>query len=814
MKILCLRLIGFKPLALNYIESIELNFENPICLILGTNGCGKSSLLRELTPLPPTSSDYTELGEKYIKIEFNNSIYEFYSYTKKNKHTAIKDKIIIHDNLTLTNHRDYIIKEFNYTPLVHKVLTGELKFTTMTPSQRRELLTLISPLDLDYVLKFYNKVKEELRDTIGINKHLTQKKTSLLYNLNTIVLPENFETNKELLESQLNKLIPYINQKIKPSIDLYNDLDKKLIYFNALAKQCKLFKPIYIHKNDIKNINELTIYIGQCLGNKEQIQNQIFLIANELSCLTQLTDSIEANLTTIDDIKQYYNETQVKINQLVITSNNIDTKVCKLAIDKLETELLIIISHLSPNSFLDYSSINRILNIYVKLVNKITLLKNENNLLTDKYNHFLDNKNSISCPKCNFRFNHKGLDINETILKLELLLNKHKTSIIFYENRLNKILPTVEECNKIKQYANHFLQLKRQLGLPFEFWELITDEYDGIKKRYDLINHCSIWKQKLNKIDTYNELTKELLTYKEAIDFYYKNGYTISNQVALLTNKLNDLIKEKNNIEQLITYSKNLLKKINYYNDLNEQCNNSVKVIKLLFNDLQESLITEHAKKQSGVLYNELGNYNSILTNFNNLKTNLDQLVIEYDEILEKQQLLTILEEQLSPTKGLIAEQMLGFLYSYTEEINKIINTLWGYDLVVKNPNVDNGIIDYYFPLQIENEIIEDISKGSTGQKDVIDLAFILVMREYLNLTEYPLFMDEIGASFDHEHRSLLLDYIDKLISNRYIQQLFIVNHYALMYNKLSFFDTVILDERNIGIIPERYNEIIKINKK
>ena len=45
---------GYKPFFLNPIKSINITFDSNLVLIIATNGAGKSSLLRELTPLPAT----------------------------------------------------------------------------------------------------------------------------------------------------------------------------------------------------------------------------------------------------------------------------------------------------------------------------------------------------------------------------------------------------------------------------------------------------------------------------------------------------------------------------------------------------------------------------------------------------------------------------------------------------------------------------------------------------------------------------------------------------------------------------------------
>ena len=56
-------------LRLKNIEYFEMNPSEPVQLILGTNGSGKSSIMMELSPLPSEASDYRDGGYKEIHIE-------------------------------------------------------------------------------------------------------------------------------------------------------------------------------------------------------------------------------------------------------------------------------------------------------------------------------------------------------------------------------------------------------------------------------------------------------------------------------------------------------------------------------------------------------------------------------------------------------------------------------------------------------------------------------------------------------------------------------------------------------------------------
>ena len=69
--------------------------------------------------------------------------------------------------------------------------------------------------------------------------------------------------------------------------------------------------------------------------------------------------------------------------------------------------------------------------------------------------------------------------------------------------------------------------------------------------------------------------------------------------------------------------------------------------------------------------------------------------------------------------------------------MNEIINQIWTYDLEVLSCGQESNELDYKFPLQVRsaNNIVQDISKGSTAQVEVVNFAFKLVVMLYLNLS-------------------------------------------------------------------------------
>jgi DNA repair exonuclease SbcCD ATPase subunit len=164
----------------------------------------------------------------------------------------------------------------------------------------------------------------------------------------------------------------------------------------------------------------------------------------------------------------------------------------------------------------------------------------------------------------------------------------------------------------------------------------------------------------------------------------------------------------------------------------------------------------------------------------------------------------------LSPTEGLIAEGMLGFIRVFTTKMNHLIGKTWSYQLEVvpcglsSEGSVD---LDYKFPLlsQASNKPVPDVMFGSRGMKEIINLVFRVVAMQYLGLADVPLYLDEFASALDDSHRRSSVDLIKMLMAQMSFSQLFMVSHDFSQYGALSDVEVCALTEENI-VLPPVYN--------
>jgi DNA repair exonuclease SbcCD ATPase subunit len=142
--------------------------------------------------------------------------------------------------------------------------------------------------------------------------------------------------------------------------------------------------------------------------------------------------------------------------------------------------------------------------------------------------------------------------------------------------------------------------------------------------------------------------------------------------------------------------------------------------------------------------------------------------------------LLKLAISALSPTEGLIARGMGGFINRFVHDVNAFIENFWLYPLALETMDVsgDEVDLDYKFMVRVNSDhVVKDIQESSRGQREVINLAIRATCMKYLGLRQYPLFLDEFAARMDPAHRKAAYDAIDKLIESEEYSQIFLVSH-------------------------------------
>jgi len=108
-------------------------------------------------------------------------------------------------------------------------------------------------------------------------------------------------------------------------------------------------------------------------------------------------------------------------------------------------------------------------------------------------------------------------------------------------------------------------------------------------------------------------------------------------------------------------------------------------------------------------------------------------------------------------------------------------------------------------------DTINDVSEGSTGLKEVLDLAFRIIFMKYLGLNDFPLYLDEYAVNADTGNRIKAYTAIETILGPNF-SQVFLISHFESMFGRFSNADISVLSKENLLIDDDlTYNQHLKL---
>lgn len=823
-----IELYNYKRFNLTGIKKITIRPNNKMQLILGTNGCGKSSLLSEISPLPISGKkkdkEFDKGGYKRLIINHNNSTYELIStFDTSVKNTFIKDGEILLENGTSPVQRELVKLHFGITPEIHDLIIGKTKFTSMTPSERRKWITELSNVNYDYVLSLYQNAKELLKNKKIILENSIKERMKLEVNRLTEeehdILILNIKNFKEALEYKINqkRILEHENTKLSnnlTTIDIHNT-SKQLI---DLITENKLINSLINVKNETSLINQETILKHEYANyrvTKDKLEKELFVLEKELegynSDIVVNSDTQITYNTVNNEFNTLLNSLSIKLNMRDLTRYN---DFLKSSLDEL--------IDITNNRMIDNSEHHFTKTKYVEqqvLENDLTIQINKVNNEIINTRTFLSKledlaKHKITCPNCNHSWAN-GYDENthkDVLTKLEGLTNAHKALTLKLDNTKDYLKTYQEHLGLVQNIISILKPIKVALELSLEHITIDVILYDlNALKR--IING---FRNDLTKMDTLLILSTRLdrltdMLEKERLmkDLTLRNKHAAflvkGKELEELIDKGNKLEKQIKEVNDLITFSTSITRYKNELETLIEQTNNTYEHRN---NENKIRIINEVIF----LLSNELSRLEKKLNEVDFIEKNIEMITNKIDKLDKEFRAAKLLTRSLSPNEGLIAKSVIGLINNVLLNINNIVKKVWTYDLELLPITPEENDLDYKFKFAINNgEPFDDINLGSSAMSEIINLGFKITAMKYLNMLDYPIYLDEFGHSMDDMHRRQAFYMIDKSLGTAAFSQVFIVSHFSESYGSLSNTDITVLSEDNLMLPFNDFNQATQI---
>ena len=822
-----LRLEGYKRLMLAGTQTLEINPQSEMQLLIGSNGSGKSSVLEELSPLPGNHKHFIAGGLKEVHIEHEGILYKFINeYIRgTGKHTIIRGSDIIHDQGTITIQREWVENLFGYTHEIHEILTGQTNFTSMPATKRREWLTRMTPMSLDYVFKVYNTKRMMVRDNKGVIKHLNARLTKETETqegvpLDQKALQKAYDEKEKILKDL------YINRN--PSHQSpYIDVETYGNTFRSAVEDARAFLKRYPKLDSINEINSsesLTEALRDIGERIASLKDKHEFLLGEIEKLP--TVDVEFQKEDLNTLIDEWEKINIELNQAPLEKWKSPENVFpvfsihslnqpKAVLEEYRSSMLSLI-HSIPENKEGYYSKERGQKAKDKLKEYQDQYRGIENqaLNTSKKIQHIESCEKVTCPQCDHGF-IPGVS-KSTLGDLKEQLTVLKGQLLEMDSRIKNVEKYIGDLDNYLDFVKQFGSITRDYPAMKPINQVWVDQKLMFRSPAESLEAFQTWFDQMCEYEDYNE----------KLEYYERLCKRVKLTKEMQEAGLGSVTERKNELEEQLQQTQNSMRAA-----LTRQ-----EALTKFKTQIESTLITHQEKSTElqnlidaypiqlealfqKVLDNEIGTAQLSMAELRNSLSKLQvkesilqDIQTEREKVLTTQKELSILLDALSPTDGLIGEYILRFMEHVVEVTNSVISEVWTYPLVMLPSEMEKDELTYRFPMDVQDGavMVPDIALGSSSQKEIVNFAIRLLIMKSLNLMDVPLYLDEFGSTFDEQHRENLIRYLNRMIELNQVRQIFFISHFHSMHGAFNNADICVLDPTNIAV-PESYNEHVVI---
>ncbi len=849
MRLLSIELAGCKRLMWNQAAIFKMDLTQVIQLILGGNGSGKSTLMMELSPLPANGAMFNRGGYKTIRISHRNNLYELkndFSTSNKGSHSFLKNDVELNKSRLQTSQIDLCWQEFGVNDDIRKLILGKqgMKFSQMKPTPRRQWFTLLADTNFDYALSRYQMLKEKNRDTVGALRKARERLVAETSKIITQEEQDRLKLEVEAIHRELSELddlkapVEHNLQRLEAQqasgLAELNQMTLRLLRTRHVAP-FTAYGADELTRNDwgeleaphFKSIASIDAYLARL---KERAAAEEALINQAAKDHHKLTETLVILKKTgeegIQSLTQKLADFRLQRDQLLTSRKlkleGLEVHSARISLESCQEALFSVFSEIPEN---DDKRFNQaaLKTLQENLATRRTIVlqyKNHVDKLSAQQTHLESHHGteSVECPKCFTKFKPGFSE-----LQLKEVKEKVQAAVAKLKEEEAQVKTLEEKLEEFTNYGNLYRQYTACVkGYPAlrAFWDYLDQEELPVRAPRMILALLTTFKRDLD----IEAQAKQVETQIQELQVLISQAASLGN--ASLTETQTQLNEITLTVEAMTVHLNRIRLRhsehVEYRRSLNEAIELGKKIDLLASNlttltaDMVETMRREAIDHCIRQLRSQLGKKEDALTMVNQQLVLVKDLEGQIALLTTEEQALKLVTDALSPTDGLIAEGLLGFIKSFTKQMNQLIKKIWTYPLVVKPCGVsrESGVeLDYKFPMMVltADNVIDDVSEGSTGQQEVVDLAFVTTAMKYLGLSESPLFLDEPAPGLDATHKANFIVAIKSLLETQHFTQLFLISHDFHQYGALANAEVCVLDAKNI-VVPETYNRHVTLH--
>lgn len=858
MKITSLQIRNFKRFRTPGIREFTASFDAPVQIITAPNGYAKTSLLRELCPLPPVRSLYEVNGYKEVHYTHNGHAFILISdFSNRNSpHSFQMDGKELNTSGTTDIQEELVAKYFGITPAIRSLIYNKVLLCSTTKAERKNLFLNINPMQLGLILENHKRALSKIKDCRANLNHLYSRRADIEARLlKPEILEQHTKTKQKLSDYllEIDKIISQLEQHIVSLTSQYND---DLKYYTSMKEQDKPLFPAKMISTACKDIRHhaykytnldrehFSDQFEQCKIKRVSLKNDhdafvaaILDVTKEIDEYnTHFESATERPMTKIEDELKALDKELQTYPELPQHPASLETIPYKERMLPSIQEILFLFRDLEKPLLPveEYTALFKEWNdlkVHGKLLEqqmgslKMTMEQHQKEIDQHKKEaNVPDNCISTNC----------GLK-NLFLLRAQKVEQMYQSSKKTYDTLSAEYETKTKRIQELSQAIGCFVEhdaytkLDQLLSFlqnqfPLENWHetlierLNTQPMLIYSQLLTYLDQSKLAHEHKKLMQKRQLLTKELemvmKTSGASLDFIKSKLQEKEKILKSMLEKVSILDKEIAAVEKdyLVCqeYSTDIAK-IKDFDDL--ICRGSRALI--LENSLRYwKRLREYFLQARNYFGEELRKIETIVREQMMLKNTFDNEIIKHiKKYTEEKVAYEKIELALSPTTGLPHKSMIRYLNALINNVNYFISQIWSYKLRIL-PLDENQPIDYAFRLEVSNNIANDISELSDGQTEIVNLAWVLAILLQLKLLDkIPFFADEVGRALDMTHRNALLRFLGQMIDSKLIEQLFLINHYAVFTDGFRDSDIICLSPENMPDLPGNTNEHVRIVK-
>ena len=842
---------GFKRFHLGRIFKLDARFPYPVTIITGTNSGGKSSALVKFCPLPGVRTEFTHRGVHELYISHNGDNYRLrsdYGHNRTSPHSFYCNGINLNVSGNTAIQEELIAEHFGITPAIHKLIYSKLRICQAKQAERKTFFLNMNPAKLGFILDAHKKCLQKLKDSQANIKLLISRKTELEGRLIAPeVLASHVQTKAKLTSTlqDLERLTYLLEQHIASLQDQYDLHDSTIVDIDHedLTYRCHQLiarSVLYTGIDDTSKYTELTTYRSTLQERIASTTSHIGTVQQELEQIDRTLQSTASSRAVVD-IDKDIQDVQQQLDKYTEPSTDVQL-IDKSCIDKaynLLDQLIDELRYFSDTTDKIYTdrTIARILQHLDKYNDRVDSARISLSSALTKRDE-LQRERDEFCTKtnvpsaCNLTC---GLRSNYTshLAYLDKQLATSRELVTMYTrqySRAGHIRDKLTSKFGVYRYNNmdtHYthltsilLQFSSICNLDHLHGNLVhvlrTDPMSIARYIEDLILRSKTEHERQHLLSILGTLQQERVT----ADKYSEQSRTILNNLRSTKQEyLDKCIHELSTYEEeLSTIDKELTRYTNYLHDKEE------------YTKLEEEYTSKETKY---IVSQAIGYWVDVLDRLTKCKADISEQLRRIETIVKDQELIrhsyhteivsTLgkvehekliyeqMEQALSPSTGIPYKSMVTYLNTLIEHVNYFLSQIWTQHLQIQYIS-DSTPLDYSFKVETSDEVSTDMSTLSDGQTEILNFIWILTILLQLKLLDnIPLYGDELGRALDTTHRAKLLTFLSGLIDSKIINQLFLINHYALFTEGFKERNVLCLHPDNVGELPSDVNASMQI---